>query len=229
MKSLYILVACEESQIVCKEFRKLGHIAFSCDIIEPSGGHLEWHILQDVLPLLDGLCHFYTMDGKHHTVIKWDLIIAHPPCTYLCLSSQKHCNIDVFGDKAKERIKKRDDAVKFFMQFVNANCKHIAIENPVGIMTSRYRKADQYIQPYEYGHPTSKKTGLWLKNLPKLEPTNIVDQEFHISSSGRKWDKWFWDSSLIGDLAERSKFRSKTFPGIAQAMAEQWSEYLTKE
>lgn len=153
---------------------------------------------------------------------KWDLIIAHPPCTYLCMSSQKHCNAEVFGEKALERQKKRDDAVNFFMKFVNADCDKIAVENPVGIMSSRYKKATQYIQPLQFGHPTSKKTGLWLKGLPKLKPTKIVEQEFHTSGTGRKWDKWFWDSSCISDREERSKFRSKTFPGIAKAMAEQW-------
>lgn len=108
------------------------------------------------------------------------------------------------------------------MKFVNADCDKIAIENPVGVMTRYYRKADQYIQPLQFGHPTTKRTGFWLKNLPKLIPTNIVEQEFHISSTGRAWDKWFWDSSIISDPAERSRFRSKTFEGVAKAMAEQW-------
>lgn len=218
-----ILVACEESQRVCIEFRKKGHEAYSCDIIPCSGGHPEWHIMQDVIPLLNGHCQFKTMDGTTHNIErKWDLIIVHPPCTYLCMSGQKHCNEEVYGEKAKERKKERDKAIEFFMKFVNAECEKIAIENPVGVMTRYYRKADQYIQPLQFGHPTSKRTGLWLKNLPKLIPTNIVEQEFHISGTGRVWDKWFWDSSLISDPAERSRFRSKTFPGIAKAMAEQW-------
>ena len=218
-----VLVACEESQVVCKAFRDKGHEAYSCDIIECSGGHPEWHIMQDVIPLLNGNCEFETIDGTKHKIEgKWDLMIAHPPCTYLCMSGQKHCNVEVYGEKAKERIKERDKAIEFFMQFVNADCDKIAIENPVGIMTRNYRKADQYIQPLQFGHPTSKKTGLWLKGLPKLVPTNIVEQEFHVSGTGRKWDKWFWESSLINPLSERSKFRSKTFPGIAKAMAEQW-------
>ena len=236
-----ILVACEESQTVCKAFRKRGHEAYSCDIIDCSGGHPEWHIKGDVLPLLNpkreikplitlygntsyatkGVC-FKTCDDVEHYVEKWDLIIAHPPCTYLCMSGQKHCNVELYGEKAKERIKERNKAIEFFMQFVNADCEKIAIENPVGIMTRNYRKADQYIQPLQFGHPTSKKTGLWLKGLPKLVPTNIVEQEFHISGTGRKWDKWFWESSLIHPLSERSKFRSKTFEGVAEAMAEQW-------
>ena len=218
-----VLIACEESQVVCNAFRERGHQAFSCDIIECSGGHPEWHIMQDVIPLLNGNCEFKTVDGIIHKIQgKWDLIIAHPPCTYLCLSSQKHCNIGVYGQKAVERIAKRDEAVEFFRQFVNAECDKIAIENPVGVMTRYYRKPDQYIQPLQFGHPTKKKTGLWLKNLPKLKPTKIVEQEFHISGTGRAWDKWFWESSVIQDCAERSRFRSKTFEGIAKAMAEQW-------
>lgn len=218
-----VLIACEESQAVCKAFREKGHEAYSCDIMDCSGNHPEWHIKGDVLPLLRGGDYFFkTADGKRHYVEMWDLIIAHPPCTYLCMSGQKHCNVDVYGEKAKERIKERDKAIEFFMEFVKAHCDKIAIENPVGIMTRNYRKADQYIQPLQFGHPTSKKTGLWLKGLPKLVPTNIVEQEFHISGTGRKWDKWFWESSLIHPLSERSKFRSKTFDGIAKAMAEQW-------
>ena len=210
-----------------KQFARLsekkGHEAYSCDIIECSGGHPVWHIMQDVIPLLNGNCEFETVDGEKHKIEgKWDLIIAHPPCTYLCMSGQKHCNIEVYGEKAKERIKEKDKAIEFFMKFVKADCEKIAIENPVGIMTRNYRKADQYIQPLQFGHPTSKKTGLWLKGLPKLVPTNIVEQEFHISGTGRKWDKWFWESSLIHPLSERSKFRSRTFEGIAEAMAEQW-------
>ena len=218
-----VLVACEESQTVCKAFRKRGHEAYSCDIMECSGGHNEWHIMQDVIPLLNGNCEFETVDGTKHKIEgKWDLIIAHPPCTYLCMSGQKHCNIEVYGEKARERIKERDKAIEFFMQFVNADCDKIAIENPVGVMTRYYKKADQYICPYQFGHPTGKRTGLWLKGLPKLTPTNIVDIEYHISGTGRKWDKWFWESSMINPLSERSKFRSRTFEGIAEAMAEQW-------
>ena len=228
-----MLVACEESQEVCKAFRALGHEAYSCDIQECSGGHPEWHIQDDVLRIINGYKNGYgcpwftTNDGKNHdTPERWDLIIAHPPCTYLCLSGQKHCNEKVFGEKATQRQRDRESAVEFFMQFVGADCDRIAIENPVGIMTRLYKPPTQYIQPLMFGHPASKKTGLWLKNLPPLKPTNIVEQEFHISGTGRKWDKWFWESSLISNLEERSKFRSRTFPGIAKAMAEQWSAYI---
>lgn len=131
-------------------------------------------------------------------------------------------NIEKYGKSAIERAEKRRDAINFFMRFVNADCDRIAIENPVGIMSTLYRKPDQYIQPYQFGNPTSKRTGLWLKNLPKLTPTEIVEPEFTTSRTGRKWDKWYWESSLIANHAERSKFRSKTFPGIAAAMADQW-------
>lgn len=225
-----VLIACEESQEVCKAFRARGHEAYSCDIQECSGGHPEWHIQDDVLRILNGYkgggygCPWFTTnDGKNHdTPERWDLIIAHPPCTYLCLSGQKHCNIELYGEKAIARQREREKAVDFFMEFVNADCEKIAIENPVGIMGRYYKKPTQYIQPYMFGHGTTKKTGLWLKNLPPLKPTNIVPIEYHISGTGRKWDKWFWDSSCISDLSERSKFRSKTFPGIAKAMAEQW-------
>lgn len=217
-----ILIACEESQTVCKEFRKKGHTAFSCDIINCSGGHPEWHIKNNVIPLLNGNCSFTTCDNKEHYIDKWDLIIAHPPCTYLCLSGQKHCNEKIFGEKAIERKKERDKAIEFFMKIVKADCEKICIENPVGVMTKYYKKPTQYIRPCQFGHPTGKRTGLWLKNLEPLKPTKIVDIEYHTSSTGRKWDKWFWDSSMISDLNERSKFRSKTFQGIAEAMAEQW-------
>lgn len=225
-----LLVCCEESQRVCMAFRDRGWEAYSCDIEPCSGGHPEWHICQDVIPLINGNCEFDTVDGVHHVVDgKWDLLICHPPCTYLCLSGQQHCNEDRFGEKAIQRQKDREDAVNFFMQFVNADCEHIAVENPVGIMTSRYRKADQYIQPYQFGSPASKKTGLWLKSLPNLVPTNIVNKEYHISGTGRKWDKWFWDTSCISNLTERSKARSKTFEGIALAMADQWGSYIENE
>ena len=230
-----ILVACEESQTVCKAFRKRGHEAFSCDILECSGGHPEWHIKDDVLKILNPTYKFETVTsttikgiwfktvtGRRYYIEKWDLIIAHPPCTYLCLSGQKWCNVEMYGERAEQRIKDRDFAIDFFMQFVNADCDKIAIENPVGVMTRYYKKADQYICPYQFGHPVGKRTGLWLKGLPKLTPTNIVDIEYHISGTGRKWDKWFWESSMINPLSERSKFRSKTFEGIAEAMAEQW-------
>lgn len=156
-----VLVACEESQAVCIALRDLGHEAFSCDIIECSGGHPEWHILGDVLPLLDGDCTFETSDHViHNQCGRWDMIIAFPPCTHLCSSGQ-HWFSRGLKDPAL-----REEGAEFFMRFVNAKCDRIAIENPVGIMSTRYRKPDQIINPFQFGHPERKNTCLWLKNLP---------------------------------------------------------------
>ena len=215
-----ILVACEESQAVCTAFRNKGFEAYSCDIIECSGGHPEWHIRQDVIPLLDGHCAFTTDDGQMHSIPdKWDLIIAHPPCTYLCSAGQPWTNIERYGEKALERLSKREEAIDFFLQFINADCDHIAVENPVGIMSKRYRKPDQYIQPYEFGHPTAKKTGLWLKGLPKLVPTEIVTPV-----TSYAWDNIRDENGkiLAWNSDEIKKVRSKTFKGIAEAIADQW-------
>ena len=170
-----ILVACEESQSVTKELRKLGHEAYSCDILPCSGGHPEWHIMQDVIPLLGGRCSFKTMDGIEHSIEgKWDLIIAHPPCTYLTLAGNKWFKPE-FADRFPNRQKQRKEAVDFFMTIANADCDRIAIENPVGIMSSQWRKPDQYIEPYMFGDAEKKKTGIWLKGLPLLIPTNVAD------------------------------------------------------
>ena len=161
-----VLIACEESQAVCKAFREKGHEAYSCDIIECSGGHPEWHIMQDVIPLLDGNCKFETTDGiTHYIEGKWDMIIAFPPCTFLTVTGNRWFNVEKYGEKAIQRMKDREQAIDFFMQFVNAHCERIAIENPIGGMSTRYRKPDQIIQPYEYGHHARKATCLWLKNL----------------------------------------------------------------
>ena len=225
-----ILIACEESQAVCKAFRKKGHEAYSCDIQTCSGEHPEWHIQSDVIPLLNGFCSFETMDGvKHYIDSEWDLIIAHPPCTYLTVAANKLYNIEKYGEKAEKRLKDREDASNFFLQFVNANCEHKAIENPIGVMSTIYRKPDQIIQPYQFGHPVRKSTCLWLYNLPKLEPTNIVEPEFvKANGKGRKYS-----GNLYGIKREDGKYlqytdpelkrmRSKTYQGIADAMAEQW-------
>lgn len=224
-----VLIACEESQRVCAAFRKFepdGDI-YSCDILPCSGEHPEWHIQTDVIPLLDGNCEFKTQDGITHCISgTWDLIIAHPPCTFLCRSGQSWCNVDRYGDRALERIQERDKAVAFFMRIATANCEYIAIENPVGIMSICYRKPDQYIRPCEFGHPTGKKTGLWLKQLPLLVPANIVEIEYRISASGKKYDKWFYESSKIWPPSARPLYRSKTFEGVAEAMAEQWYPFI---
>ncbi len=222
-----VLVACEESQRVCTEFRKLGHEAYSADIQEPSGGHPEWHIHGDVLRIINGGC-FETMDGTQHSVTKWDLIIAHPPCTYLTVTGNRWFNVERYGDKALQRIKDRTAAAQFFMEFVNADCKHIAIENPVGYMSTHYEKPTQIIQPYMFGHEAEKKTCLWLKNLPKLEATKVVTPPKRVKfKSGKTMPEWYAKAwHLPAD--ERSKMRSQTFEGIAKAMAEQWGSYINE-
>lgn len=152
-----VLIACEESQEVCKAFRERGHNAFSCDLQECSGGYPEWHIQGDVLPLLNRKCEFITMDGKRHEqMAQWDMIIAHPPCTYLTLAGNKWFKPE-YRNRFPEREQQRKEAIDFFMQFVNADCEKIAIENPVCIMASRYRKPDQYIEPYYFGEPEKRK------------------------------------------------------------------------
>ena len=236
-----ILVACEESQAVTIELRKLGHEAYSCDIIECSGGHPEWHITQDVLPLLDGNCEFMSMDGQTHTIEgKWDMIIAFPPCTHLAVSGAAHF-------EKKRADGRQREAIEFFCQFLNADCDRISIENPVGIIAGKYipkwfpdlaekyglpRKPTQIVQPYEYGHAAKKTTCLWLKGLPNLIPTNVVDPgEFYTSPTGMKYSV-----GASADMArdENGKIipwndtrtaliRSKTYAGIAKAMAEQWA------
>lgn len=225
-----ILVACEESQRVCSAFRARGHESYSCDIIECSGGHPEWHIQQDVLPLLNGNCEFTTVDGTPHKIEgQWDMIIAFPPCTHLAVSG------------APSFAKKREDGrqregLEFFCKFFDADCDKVVIENPVNILSGDYclkwfpniaekyelpRKPSQYIQPYEYGEPTRKKTGLWIKGLPNLKPTNIVEPElitYKTKDGATRTDTLWHHYTGKGN----GKERSKTFIGIAEAMAEQW-------
>ena len=219
-----VLVACEESQAVCKAFRERGHEAYSCDIIECSGGHPEWHIMQDVIPLLNGRCKFQTCDGTHHAIDgKWDMIIAFPPCTYLTVTGNRWFNVDRYGEKAIQRARDRENAISFFMAFANADCEKIAIENPVGIMSSAWRKPNQIIHPYMFGDPERKATCLWLKGLPELVPTRIVKPNIVVYKNGKGTDSP-WHMNTMGlPKEERAKMRSKTFPGIAQAMAEQWA------
>lgn len=223
-----VLVACEESQAVTIELRKLGHNAFSCDIIQCSGGRPEWHIMQDVLPLLNGDCQFNTCDGISHAIVdKWDMIIAFPPCTYLTVAGNRWFNVDKYGDKAIQRNKNRKFAIDFFLQFANANCDKIAIENPIGIMSNEFRKPDCIIQPYQFGHNARKATCLWLKGLPILMPTNIVDPGeiykggFSVGAS-MNYAKDENGKILSWNDPRTAKIRSKTYPGIAKAMAEQW-------
>ena len=223
-----VLVACEESQRVCIAFRKRGHEAYSCDIQEPSGGHPEWHILGDALKAVEG-SKITTMDGKTHDVGRWDLLIAHPPCTYLTVSGNRYFNVDKYGNKAKDRLIARQEAARFFLAFATADVPRIAVENPVGVMSTLFRKPDQIIQPYQFGHPVRKSTCLWLYNLPKLKPTNIVDFECIHSNgksggySGPSWVVKDENGKILSYNDPRvKKIRSVTYIGIAEAMAEQW-------
>jgi site-specific DNA-cytosine methylase len=206
-----ILVACEESQAVTKELRALGLEAFSCDILECSGGHPEWHLQQDVTELLKQ---------------KWDMIIAFPPCTYLTVTGNRWFNIQRYGEKAIKRHQDRAEAIDFFMMFANADCERIAIENPVGVMSSEWRKPNQIINPFQFGDAFEKKTCLWLKGLPNLVPTNIVEPPKRTEfKSGKTMPAWYAEAWKL-PKAERAKLRSKTFPGIAKAMAEQWGQLV---
>lgn len=219
MRDINILVACEESQRVCEAFRKRGGKAYSCDIIECSGGHPEWHIMQDVIPLLNGGCSFKTMDGVEHSIDgKWDLIIAHPPCTYLSNAGARF--LYPKGVLNEERLAKGMVAKDFFMHFYNADCDRIAIENPIPSKVYGLPPYTQTIQPWMFGHPVQKKTCLWLNGLPELQPTNVVEERQSTKIPGN----WFNSGGK-----ERQKNRAKTFPGIAKAMAEQWMPLLLEE
>ena len=242
-----ILIACEESQAVCKAFREKGHEAYSCDIIECSGGHPEWHIQGDVLDVLNPMPHygfvtddepewcgieFFTNDCAYHRIDgKWDMIIAFPPCTDLAVSGARHF------EKKREDGRQRE-SIEFFCQFLNADCDKVAIENPIGIISGDYitkwfpdlaekyglpRKQSQIIQPYEYGHPCKKSTCLWLKNLPLLQPTEIVEPDL-VSYTCKSGKKVTFSRHMVQGFenGERAKSRSKTFEGVAKAMAEQW-------
>lgn len=236
-----VLVACEESQAVTIELRKLGIEAYSCDIIDCSGSHDEWHIKQDVIPLLNGDCEFKTMDGISHEINgQWDMIIAFPPCTHLAVSGAK------WFDKKRADGRQRA-GIEFFAQFLIADCDKIAIENPNGIIGGGYikkwftdlcekyglpLKPTQRIQPYEYGDPYTKTTCLWLKGLPNLIPTKILEKPaggwvnaymnkdgyrgFETRDDNGKWLRY--NDPLT------ARIRSKTYPGIAKAMAEQWTK-----
>ena len=228
-----VLVACEESQRVCMAFRERGFTAYSCDIQKPSGGHPEWHILGDAIEAVNGGV-VTTMDGQTHDVGKWDLLIAHPPCTYLAVAGNRWFNKEKYGEKAVRRWKLREEAAAFFMTFVNADVCKIAVENPIGYMSTYYRKPDCMIQPYEFGHQARKKTCLWLKNLPSLFQTDIVSAGVILPngySVGASADcaRDEKGKAIQWNDPRTAKIRSKTFPGIAKAMAEQWGDYLLRE
>lgn len=191
-----ILVACEESQRVCIEFRKRGHEAYSCDIEPCSGGHPEWHLQVDATKLLK---------------MQWDMIIAFPPCTFLSNAGARH--LYKGGELNEERFRKGLEAKEFFLKFWNANCPKIVVENPISSKIYNMPPHTQEIQPWQFGHPVQKKTRLWIKGLPELKPTNVVDYKCNCHEAGT----WFMKGGK-----DRQKNRSKTFPGIAKAMAEQW-------
>lgn len=235
-----ILIACEESQAVCAACRKRGHNAYSCDILNCSGGHPEWHFNHDVLAVikdkggkLENGESYFLPKGE-----KWDLMVAHPPCTYLSVSgarwlyhpddknlpiSERREHPNHLGRRVMQK-----DAIKFFLEFTKTDIEHVAIENPVGCMNSHFRKPDQIVQPFWFGDEASKKTCLWLKNLPLLKPTKMVDPgERVVLSSGRSLPKWYSDSfNTKISTEERRTLRSKTFLGFAEALAEQWGKYI---
>lgn len=217
-----VLVACEESQRVCTAFREKGHEAYSCDIIDCSGGHPEWHIKWDALAIINGNCSFMTCDGKLYKIDgKWDLLIAHPPCTYL--SNAGACRLyPKKGELNVERYNKGLEAKEFFLEFFNADCEHICVENPIPSKIYELPPYTQIIQPYEYGHPYSKKTCLWLKGLPQLKPTKIIEQHNPFLPSGTSRKLGGASYGAKEQNKNRKVNRAKTFEGIAQAMAEQW-------
>ena len=237
MEVLNVLVACEESQAVCVEFRKLGHNAFSCDMLPSSGGHPEWHIKGDVLSVLNGSFQaygqFWTEDETVERVDKWDLMIAHPPCTFLTVTRNKWFKPE-FDSRFPTQHQDRAEAITFFMEFVNSTIEHIAIENPIGIMSTVYQKPTQVISPHYFGDKSRKATCLWLKNLPPLVYSRednlfarktLVEPDIYVFKNGKgTCDRGYMYALSQGQ--DRAKLRSKTFPGIAAAMANQWSEYL---
>lgn len=241
-RKLNILIACEESQAVCKAFRKLGHNAYSCDLLMSSGGHPEWHFAHDVTKVLDKTDLTLENGETAHIDGEWDLMIGHPPCTYLAVSGAKWYYHPDDKDLPIEqrrphprfpnRAQDREDGAAFFMLLANADVKRIAIENPVGIMSSRWRKPNQTIQPYMFGDPFSKGTCLWLKNLRELHPSKETDNrgEWIVFGSGKKLPKWYSDGlTKTKSAEERRTARSKTFPGIARAIAEQWTIQIAWE
>ena len=209
-----VLVACEESQVVCKAFRAKGHEAYSCDILPCSGGHPEWHILDDIRNVL-------TRCDR-----PWDMLLAFPPCTYLTITANKWLKdqpaLKSGALVGAARRQAQEKAVEFFMDLANAEIGRIAIENPIGCVSTRWRKPDQIVHPYHFGDPERKATCLWLKGLPVLTHTNVVQPIITQYKNGKGTDSLWHMDTLNLPPAERSRARSKTFPGIAAAMAEQW-------
>lgn len=219
---MQILVACEESQAVTIALRKLGHEAYSYDLIPCSGGHPEWHIQQDVLPLLNGYCFFKTCDGSAHYVLgRWDMLIAFPPCTYLTNASAVRMRVN--GEIVAERYAKAMEAKAFFMSFLSADCAKIAVENPTPLKIVELPPYTQAIQPWQFGHPYTKRTCLWLKELPPLVPTEIITEGVTPWVNGGCKDAHGNYRRFQGRRERDPINRAKTFPGIAAAMAEQWA------
>ena len=224
-----VLIACEESQRVCIEFRKKGHNAFSCDLLPCSGGHPEYHIQGDVVPLLNGHCKFVTQSGKKLRIKGcWDLIIAFPPCTYLTVTGNRWFNVERYGEKAVQRHIDRKKASEFFMLFVNADCERIAVENPIGYMSTAYRKPDQIVHPYYFAEEEDddncerKATCLWLKGLKPLKYSIKYKPRVIAYKNGKGTDSP-WHMNTMGlKPEERARERAKTFPGVAKAMGSQW-------
>ena len=224
-----VLVACEESQAVCKAFREKGHEAYSCDIIECSGGHPEWHIQGDVLPLINGHCEFITAEGQAHTVDgKWDLIIAHPPCTYLTNTGNRWFDVMKYKASAQLRWLNRCEAIVFFLILYFANCPRVVVENPIGIMSSIFRKPDQIIHPYYFAEKEDdencerKSTCLWMRGVEPLKYKIKFQPRIIEYKNGKGTDSPWHINTMKLPPDERARARSKTFPGIAKAMAEQW-------
>lgn len=230
-----IIVACEESQAITKELRKLGHDAYSCDLLPCSGGHPEWHFQEDIFKIIKNQGGLLQDGNKNISTMKWEMMIAHPPCTYLTVSGNRWFYHPDDKDlpllhrrphpRFPNRIKDRENALKFFKKLYKVPIKKIAIENPIGIVSTRFQKPSQIVQPYMFGDPATKTTCLWLRGLPLLEPTNLVDKGERIFfKSGKSQPKWYSDALVQARTAEeRRTLRSKTFPGMAKAMAMQWA------
>ena len=227
-KSLRVLVACECSQTVCKAFRALGDECYSCDVEDQYGGHPEWHVKRNVLDMLNGDIAFTTQDGTDHYVFAWDLIIAHPPCTYLSITQMPLYNRRRMGDAyVDDREKKRERAVQFFLRFTRLDCPY-AIENPPGYMNRHYKKPTQTIQPFWFGDAATKATCLWMRGLPRLIPTNIVQPPpCHVFPNSNPMGAWYYETSCLPP-SDRARARSKTFDGVANAMATQWHAWLAE-
>lgn len=238
MKILNILVACEESQAVTKQFRLLGHNAYSCDLLPCSGNKPEWHFNMDVFKVIKNKGGILQNGDKVKINGNWDLMVAHPPCTYLAVSGARwfydpndsHLPMNERNPHPKypDRKKDQEDAIAFFIKLMNVSIKHIAIENPIGVISSVYEKPSQIVHPYMFGDEASKTTCLWLKNLCKLEPTEIVGKGERIQfASGKSQPKWYSDAFVKAKTPEeRRTLRSKTFKGMAEAMANQWTKYI---